>query len=211
MDAFHVVDHQPPVPWVPDQALPEAGYLWIDVERSAGTEWVPIVGAMVGCEVDPQHVEDSLNPSHPSFFDGTATYDMVVFQGLGPRDAPLPVETRSVTFFIFDRILVTVRPSDSVSLSRVRQRLLDGRVKSPASPFRLVQLVLDMMIDRYLAIREPLDDAVNTLQDNLLDPHETLDDWRALLDARRQMRLLQRLSDGQQDAMDAWRDRKSVV
>ncbi|MDD3761717.1 MAG: magnesium transporter CorA family protein [Nevskiales bacterium] len=204
MKLYHFAERQRPVATGPQGPLPEDGFLWLDLERDDAAGWPERVSAIVSAPIDPQHLEDSLNPAHPSFFDGTSDYDMVVFQGLGPDDRPLPIEPRSAAFFVFDRLLVTVRAVDSVSIGRVRQRLLDGRLKSPGSAFRLAQLMLDAMVDRYLAIREPIDAALSEMQDGLLDPGSAMDDWRCLLDARRQVRRLQSVAETQFDALEAW-------
>ncbi len=205
MNLYHFVERQRPCLINANGELPHTGFLWADFERGEAVDWPCWVEPKVGAVIDSQHVEDSLNAQHPSFFDGTSDYDMTIFQGLGPNPAPLPLETRSSAFFVFDRMLVTVRPNDSLSIERVRQRLLDGRAKAPTSPMRLMYLFLDTMVDRFLAIREPMDQQLTALQDDLIDPHEPLDDWRDLLSARRQMRQLQGLCESQLDALECWR------
>lgn len=188
-----------------DEALPDDGYFWCDVTRDHAQGWEQQLKTRFGLDVDSQHVDDSLNAQHPSFFDGTRDYDMLVFQGLGPRDVPCPLETRTSAFFLFPRVLITVRARDSVSINRVRERILDKRVKPPASPLLLTHLFLDTMIDRFLDIREPMAQWLTKLQDDLLDPATTRSDWRPLLDGRKQVRQLEALSESQREALDAWR------
>ncbi|MGV2481922.1 UNVERIFIED_CONTAM: hypothetical protein IGO34_34570, partial [Salmonella enterica subsp. enterica serovar Weltevreden] len=82
-----------------------------------------------------------------------------------------PIETRTAAFFLFPRVMITVRAEDSVSFARIQQRIHDGRMKSPSSVIGLAHAVLDVMVDRYLKIREPLDLRLTELQDGLLDPN----------------------------------------
>lgn len=207
MDLYHFVPGKPPRVLGDGEALPAKGLVWADFVREEAQGWECWAEPLVGAAIDPEHVSDSLNPTHPSFFDGTPAYDMLVFEGLGPRPEPLPLETRTATFFMFDRLLVTVRAADSVSVDHVRRRLFDGRMKVPSSPRRLALLIVDAMVDRFLRIRETMDAHFTKLQDELLDPAQPLNDWRELLRCRRQVRRLEALSESQLEALDAWRRR----
>jgi magnesium transporter len=204
MRIFHFSEGKPSV--LPDDAaLPDQGLIWVDFLRDDAQGWECWAEPLIGTPIDPEHVSDSLNPTHPSFFDGTSEYDMLVFEGLGPRPEPLPLETRTATFFMFERVLITVRAVDSVSVDHVRQRLLDGRMKTPSSPMRLALLIVDAMVDRFLLIRDVMDTQFTKLQDDLLDPAQSMNDWRELLRCRREVRRLEALSESQLEALDAWR------
>lgn len=206
MDFYHLDNGHPPHRLDAQTAeLPTDGFVWIDCVRTEAQGWERTIERLLKLTIDSQHVDDSHNPQHPSFFDGTCDYDMVIFQGLGPGETPLPIETRSTAMFIFPRVLVTVRAADSQSLLRVRERLFDGRQKSPGSPLRLAHLILDAIVDRFLHIREPMAQRLTQLQDDLLDPREPMEDWRALLAGRKQARKLEALCEAQIEALDAWR------
>jgi Mg2+ and Co2+ transporter CorA len=147
VDVFHLVAGQPPKRLEHFGKVPEKGFYWVDLVREDAGDWACTVEPMIGQEINPEHVRDSLNPTHTSFFDGMPGYDMVIFQGLGPKDDPLPVQTRTAAFFLFDRLLVTVRAVDNVSFLRVRKRLDDGHSRSPGSPRTLALLILETMVD----------------------------------------------------------------
>src|SRR3546814_1780149 len=85
--------------------------------------------------------------------------------------------------------------SDLLSVQRVRARLVDTKVKPPGSPMLLAHLMVDTMIDRFLAIREPMAKLLTTLQDDLLDPRTSSTDWRVLLENRKQVRPLEAMSE----------------
>lgn len=204
MTRYHFRNGHKPTPLADDAPIPVDGFVWIDFVRDHAADWPCWVEPLVGAAIDPQHVDDSLNPAHPSFFDGTADYDMLVFEGLAPQAEPFPIDTRVVTFFMFERMLVTVRASDSVSVPQVRERLLDGRQKPPGSPLRLAHLIVDAMVDRYLQIREPMNRQLTAMQDALLDAGHAKKDWRQLLVGRRETRRLEALSENQLEALEAW-------
>ena len=206
MDFYHLDNGHPPHRLDAQTAeLPTDGFVWIDCVRTEAQGWERTIERLLKLTIDSQHVDDSHNPQHPSFFDGTCDYDMVIFQGLGPGETPLPIETRSTAMFIFPRVLVTVRAADSQSLLRVRERLFVGRQNAPGSPLRLAHLILDAIVDRFLHIREPMAQRLTQLQDDLLDPREPMEDWRALLAGRKQARKLEALCEAQIEALDAWR------
>lgn len=185
--------------------IPAEGLIWIDIVRGEMDSWECWAEPLLGIAIEAQHAMDSNNPDHPSFFDGTTDYDMLIFQGLGPRDDPFPLEMRAAAFFMFDRVLLTIRAPDNMSFIGTRQKLLDGRIKAPGNPLKLAHLILDTMVDRFLKIREPLDQHFTALQDELLDPTSKCDDWRELLEGRRIARRLEALSENQIEAIDAWR------
>lgn len=205
MEILHLLNGRPPQRLEALQRLPDAGLVWADFVRSQAQGWECWAEPLIGAAIEPQHVTDSHNADHPSFFDGTPAYDMLIFEGLGPKDGSFPLETRTAAFFLFDRMLLTVRAEDNISFDIVKQKLIEGRLKTPANTLLLTHLVLDTMVDRYLRIREPMDRRFTQLQDELLDQNVPVENWRALLMGRREARRLEALSESQLEALDAWR------
>ena len=68
--------------------------------------------------------------------------------------------------------------------------------------------ILNLMVDRYLELRRPLTEQLDDWQRELLDPRRPFQDWAALLEARRQLRRLENLSEEQLDALQEWRDER---
>ncbi len=185
--------------------LPEKGYLWLDFRRDNAKGWQEQVKQLTGVTVKEVHEVECLNAGNNSFFDGTPDYDLLVFQGLGPDDRSLQIDTRTTAFILFDRVLVTLRAADNLSFSTVKDHFEEERLKSPDDPLGLVLLILDTMVDRYLGIRTRFTDAVERLENDLLDPDSTFDDTHALLAHRRQTRKLEIICNDQLDALDSWR------
>jgi len=226
-----------------------SGFLWLDLtheELRADCETLQAaVARLAGTHIDELHIRDAVNLQHPSYFSSTGGYDMLVFRKLTPGEdrslTPLadidhlpeqrrdghrlqPIVTRPVTFFIFERLLVTVRNTGSRTIEQVRQRLLEpkaragGKTASPANgadatPTRLPQRPEDLMlrlvngmVDRYLDLRQPLTERLDRWQRELLDRRRPFDDWGALLDARIELRRLENLCEEQRDAVQELRD-----
>jgi magnesium transporter len=230
---------------------PGSGFLWLDVTHDAlhadPEALRDTVERLTGARLFDLHLKDAANLQHPSYFDSTAAYDMLVFRKLTPGEdrtlAPLadidhlpehqhrgrrlqPIVTRPVTFFIFEQLLVTVRNVGSRSIEQVRQRLLEPRARPtlksgaanglaaaegtvthlPQRPEDLVLRLVNGMVDRYLELRQPLTDRLDRWQRELLDRQRAFVDWRALLDARIELRRLQSLCEEQRDAIQELRD-----
>jgi magnesium transporter len=206
----HFAPGQPPALLTELASMPQAGYVWIDLLRSEAQGWEDWPKRLLGADINHQHVSDALTPDHGPFFDGTADYDMLLFEGLGPRDNPFPLETRTAAFFVFERLLLTVRSEDNLGLCQAMDKLAAAKSRLPANPLRLAHYVLDAMIGRYLGVRAQLDQRLTSMQDELLAENDPMDDWRALLEGRRVMRRLEALSTAQGEALAAWR-RGSVL
>jgi magnesium transporter len=203
-EILHLVRGQAPRRLDALEQLPDDGFIWLDFVRASARGWDAWVRRLLGVEVDRRHVADSLEAAHKSFFDTTPDYDLLIFEGLGPRDDAFPFETRSAALFVFDRLLVSVRATDSVSFGLLKQRFGDGRVKSPGSPRVLCQILLDIMVDRYLAVRDAFGRRMDDLQQELLDPKNPFDDWQQLLTGRREARRLEALCENQLEALASW-------
>jgi Mg2+ and Co2+ transporter CorA len=214
---------------------PVDGFLWLDVlhdEAIADPEALRnAVHRITGTRLYDLHLQDATNLQHPSYFDSTNDYDMLVFRKLATGEfRPLEeragsadrrrmlqeIVTRPITFFLLERLLVSVRQGTSKTIEQVRQRLLDPRMRSdsssydksrlPKSPGELMMRLLNGMVDRYLELREPLSDRLDRWQRDLLDPRRPFSNWSALLEARIELRKLENLCEGQYDALTELRD-----
>ena len=252
----------------PVARLPSRGFLWLDATHDEvaadAYAWRDAIERMIGTRIVDPHLIDAVNLGHPSYFDSTQDYEMVVFRKLSVgeegSDAPsgtsiplrrarnLPtlrqIATIPVTFFLCDRALVTVSARNSTTINQVRTRLLDfrdrnytrgmpaghldgndfeidaearlvGKAKSPTTahqgrppsrPEDLMLRLLNAMVDRYLALRQPLTDQLDRWQRELLDPKRLFSNWYALLDARIELRKLENLCEEQRDALQEFRD-----
>ncbi len=204
MEIFHLLRGQPLRRLDTLEQLPAEGFVWLDFVREEAKDWAAWPKRLLGVDVDRRHVVDSLEAAHKSFFDVTPNYDLLIFEGVGPQLRAFPLETRTASLFVFERLLVSVRAHDNVSFDRLRERFADGRLKSPAIPRVLAQVVLDIMVDRYLEVGDALTERLDTLQEDLLDPKSPFDDWRQLLLGRREARRLEALCNDQLRALDGW-------
>ncbi|MDT3678387.1 MAG: magnesium transporter CorA family protein [Burkholderiaceae bacterium] len=196
--------------------LPDGAFVWCDCVYADGPVWTAPVQQLTGIHVLDEHLRDAENVAHPSSFDSTNDYEIIVFRGLALRvealdaDDVIHVKTRPVVFFLFPRVLVTVRAPDSRLMASTRTRLMSaaGRTRLPSQPEELMLRILNAMIDRYLELRQPLSAQYERWQRQLLDTRRSFSDWYSLLEARREVRRLEDLCEEQLDAIQEWRDER---
>lgn len=187
-------------------SLPDEGFVWLDFTRDQEAAWHERVEGLCDGGIHEGHVRDSLNPAHPSFFDGTSGYDMVIFRGLAPETEDDAFSTHPIAFFLFERMLVTVQPGESRSVRSVKERMLGQGGRVPFDPAALMHMILNAMVDRFLALREPLTREMEIWTERLIDPRHHTHKWYRVLDHRKQLRRLEILCDEQEDAIVTWRD-----
>lgn len=223
----------------PPARAPEGGFVWIYLERDALEASLPqlqqAAQALGGSPLLDLHLKDLQNRSHPSRYDYTSVYDLVVFRRLAteeevrvevgdalpaagtPLGAFSRIRTRAVGFVVFDRLLVTVHPNGCEAARGFIQRFLGdvvqteglavvARTRLPGSPADLMLRMLNMMVDGYLDLRKELSAELDEWQQALMDARSRGADWSALMSARNALHTLEDLCEEQNDAMQEWLD-----
>ena len=101
------------------ESQPATGYVWLDYERENGAPWAADIERMTGIKLHERHIQDSLSVTHPSFYDSTSNYEMLIFSSLAPELAEEYFPSRPTTFFLFKHLMVTIRSSDSRSIAAI--------------------------------------------------------------------------------------------
>jgi magnesium transporter len=219
------------------QELPPTGYLWIgsarrEFEVNAGLLQARLARYGLGQMVD-EHASDLLNNQLPSHFEYTSWYDMLVFRRLAPgagtasmfvddehgtvataKKALELIDTSPVGFALFDRVLVTVHPTDCQVREFFAHRLAQQvqptetrpATRLPTSPADLMLRMVNHMVDGYLELRRLLTRQLGHLQRELLDPRSRFNHWHALLDARNALHMLEETCEDQRCAITEWID-----
>jgi Mg2+ and Co2+ transporter CorA len=239
MRIFHIgAEHFEELPALPPR-LPAQGFLWVG---SARRGFEPRIGELqaalqrweLGTLVD-LHVSDLLNDQLPSHFDYTSWYDLLVFRRLAaahppgagaieesPSSAGLArrvlqtIDTSPVGFAVFDRLLITVHPTDCAVRDHFASRYLGlagagpadvrGSSRLPASAADLMLRMVNHMVDSYLELRRLLTRQLGQLQKDLLDARSRFEDWSVLLDSRNALHTLEDTCEDQRSAVQEWID-----
>ncbi len=220
------------------EALPESGYIWVAyARREFEVDQVNVQSALqrlTGQTLMDLHVQDLMNVNLPSHYDYTSQYDILVFRRLAPSHAPqevpsdltrqhvphalYKVDTSPVAFALFDRVLLTVHPTDCQVRDAFATRLLglsvelppQGEIRTaarlPLSTADLMLRLVNYMVDSYLDLRRELTKQFDIWQQNLLAPKTRITNWQTLLDARSALHLLDDTCEDQRSAMVEWID-----
>jgi Mg2+ and Co2+ transporter CorA len=180
------------------------------------------------------HVSDLLNNQLPSHFDDTSWYEMLVFRRLAAgagsetmfadethgtmasaRKALEAIDTSPVGFAIFDRVLLTVHPTDcqvrEFFATRLQQQVQTGDAargagRLPSSPADLMLRMVNHMVDSYLDLRRQHTRRLGLLQQQLLDTDSRFRDWQMVLGSRNALHLLEDTCEDQRSAIQEWID-----
>ncbi len=233
--SFHIVGDQFTELETLPETVPPLGYLWIATTRSAFEAALPDVQAKLqawtGVQLFDLHVLDLLNKQRPSTYDYTSAYDILVFRRLaasaltaidndgpptqGRQDAIAMIDTSPVGFVVFDRVLLTVHPTDCQVREFFAQRLqnqtsstAEGRASArmPTSPADLMLRMVNYMVDSYLELRRLLTKQLGELQEQLFGQRGAPGRWRLLLDSRNALHLLEDTCEDQRAAITEWID-----
>jgi len=236
MRIFHITgDQYSELETFPD-ALPPTGYLWVaSARREFEVQIAEVQTALqrwTGGPLFDLHVSDLLNNQLPSNFDYTSLYDLLVFRRLAAgagterlfidenrgtlasaRAALAAIDTSPVGFAVFDRVLVTVHPTDCQVRDFFVQRLQiqaggDNRAggRIPNSPADLMLRMVNHMVDSYLELRRLLTRQLEFLQQQLFDPRGGINIWRMLLESRNALHQLEDICEDQRAAIVEWID-----
>ncbi len=209
MEILKLEAGRPPVVLAPDAPMPAEGYVWLDLVYDEVDRLGPEVHRLTGVQLYEDHVEDAHNLHHPSSFDSTEQYELIIFRGLAPNTANAErILTRPMFLYNFDRVLATVRAPDSRSVAQVRSRFVGAAQRCPANPDELAHRLLSAMVDHYLELRQALTQRLDRWQRMLLDPRRPFRDWSKMLESRNDIRRLQNMCEEQRDAVQEWRDNR---
>ncbi|MDX5151015.1 MAG: magnesium transporter CorA family protein [Acidiferrobacterales bacterium] len=206
MDILHVSKDKPATKLDSLDKLPESGTIWLNFQQREGTGWAQVVKQLTGIGIHERHIGDAANEAHPSATDSTDDYELVVFRSLSPEEGEDQFYTRATAFFLFDRLLVTVSPANSRSVEFALNRMLSGKGRTPVRPTGIMHFILNNMVDRFMSLRETLGSQLSNYREELLDPDNPFEDWRALLNFQKKVFNLEMICDAQSDAVTMWKD-----
>ncbi|GHA77319.1 magnesium transporter [Formosimonas limnophila] len=206
-----------------DGSLTGHDFIWVDALRDDiardPVAWQQQIFHSTGVRIDEFHMTDILNAQHPSSFDLTNEYEILIFRKLmssntpGTSLNPANLTTLPVVFILTDRALVTVRDSSSQTFSSFRQRLTQQcdepnsrSMRLPTSTLDLTLRILNALVDKYLELRLPLTQRIDDWQNLLLRGNHRFKEWQRLLNERLALHNLENLCEEQVDSLQELRD-----
>jgi Mg2+ and Co2+ transporter CorA len=240
MRVFHITSQTVSETDVLPHELPAQGFVWMSFARREFEvlqhEVQQTLERLCGSQLVDLHVQDVLNNQLPSHYDYTSDYNLMVFRRLAAgqnesdlsrpgeilhrsRDKGGPpvlhrIDTSPVAFVVFDRLVLTVHPTDCAVRDGFAARLLSSANVSPhqaiqripVSPPDLMLRIISQMVDGYLNLRRELTRQLDHWQTELINPNARFKNWSALLDARLSLHHLDEICEDQRAAIQDWID-----
>ena len=122
------------------------------------------------------------------------------------------IDTSPVGFVVFDRVLLTVHPTDCAIREAYAAKLLAAAsaesraagVRMPTSPPDLMLRIVNQMVDGYLELRRELTHQLDHWQSELLNPGGRFSNWKLMLDTRLSLHALDEICEDQRAAVEEW-------
>ena len=218
--------------------MPAHGFVWVACARRefevAQAQVQTMLQTLCGQQLVDLHISDLINNQLPSHYDYTSQYDVLVFRRLAagnsatdlaspgqplthePKRSGPPIlrriETSPVGFAVFDRVLLTVHPTDCSVRDAYASKLMQASsaesraagARLPSSPADLMLRITNQMVDGFLELRRELTHQLDHWQTELLNPRTRFNNWNSLLDARLTLHYLDEVCEDQRAALQDW-------
>lgn len=122
MQVFHFKPgHPPALAGAAEVSGETTGFYWLDIERSE-TDWHETAQRWLGTRLHERHIQDTLNETHPPYYDETDDYDLLVVRALCPGCPPEAPTTRPIAFIVTASAVISVRPAQDPVFGKLHQR-----------------------------------------------------------------------------------------
>lgn len=186
-------------------SMPECDFIWIDASPQELNLVSNYLKKIANVTLHEQHLLDCANTTHPAFFDSMQDYDLLIFRALQQKNkVNLQAETAPIVFIMLNKLFVTLSENSSV-IAEVKQKISDPRRAHPKQLMTLVYQILNSIMDQYLVLRDPLNEAYHYWQIRLLDEKAGFTGWHDLLNYKTNVQRLYIVCEQQLDAVNQWR------
>lgn len=186
------------------------GYVWITVPRNELLDNLAKIETLANAKINEQHIKDALNNEHPSFFDTTDTYEMIIFRGIAASqfDMGIPSVTLtpvSIACFNFEKILLTVYDIQDPVINKIKESIKrSNRRTIIGDPSDLLYKILHGVIEQVLSLRNPLTMQLAEWQKLLLEQASKFNAWNEFMSFKTTIDQLAIWCEDQEDAIEEW-------
>lgn len=171
---------------------------WIDIDGLGSEDVLRQVGAMF--EIHPLALEDVAHVHQRAKAEDYERYLYYVAKMVSPADNGFVMEQVSIMIFKNTVLTFQERPGDCLEVVRDRIRRGKGKIRKGKADF-LAYAIIDAMIDGYFPFLEHLGDALEDLEDEVLE-RPTQEQMKRVHEIRRQLLVLRRSLWPQREAIN---------
>lgn len=184
---------------IDDWRLDSEDKLWVDIQAPEHEAIEPLLENRFGFH--ELAAEDALSPNTLPKYDSFTNYDFFIFRTVDVRISEHASETYKIAAFLGRNFLFTVHGPSMRPIDDVCNRLPSDRRLLANGPDFLLYAIVDELVDAHFPLIETIEDAVDTLQDeifaNARDEH-----LHELLHLKRDVNVLRRHSLPQRELLN---------
>jgi len=162
-------------------------------------------------QINSHHVKDIQNKEHPSFFDSTSEYEMVILRtihSIAPSNEAKPslrFLTSSYVFFCFHELLIIIHDNEASLFDRFDNQIIKNRKNLYKNPLELLYFSLSFLLDQFLLLRAPISKQFKQWQNLMLNEETQFKQWNELINYKSEIEGIMDLSEDIEDTLEDWR------
>ena len=172
--------------------------LWVDIAAPSVPESLILSDTF---DLHPLSVEDAMSALEFPKVERYEGYLYVVLHGLAYTKGEEGFATHDVDFFVGRNFLVTVHDGTSRSIREIRDHCPRNHDILGDGPVALFHRIVDMMVDRYLPEVDEFAEWMNEIEDRVFSAIPDREVVREILDLKRQVSALRRITIPQRDVL----------
>ena len=208
---FTIQQHLKPIELKAYEDLPEEKSACLFIARDEFLNKLSEIEQLFNVTINSQHIKDTTNFEHPSFFDSTADYEMIILRTLydiQTSDTEYPVlkyTANSFTFFCFSHLLIIIHDNQQTLLNKFNHAIFDNNKIIIKTPIELLYFSLNFLIDQLLLLRTPANKQFKVWQKLMLGDPGGFNLWNELINYKSSIENIDSLCEDIDDTLDEWR------
>lgn len=163
--SFVGAEGQRAVPADGHPGLDEGQWCWLDIELDDTSVDEDFETALAAVDLDAMAMSDAFNEVDLPKLDDFEDHLLVVLHGIADKDEP----TLEIDVFLTSREIVTIRRHHSPALDEFARQIQRRPELASGGPCEVMARMADVVLRRFLAVMDDLDDRVDELTDMGLD------------------------------------------
>ena len=142
----------------------DTGRLWIDVQGEPSDNQVRLLESF---QCHPLAIADSQRERHPPKIEEFESHTLILYRGISSFDADLNYEPQQISFFVGDRVLISLHPGKALSIERVMEQ--DAAILMQRSTAHIALKIMHISAGYYLDSLIAYESQLGELEDGLLE------------------------------------------
>lgn len=164
---------------------------WVIIEGLTNIEFIERIGIIFG--IHQLVLEDILNTHQRTKLEEHDGYLYIVLKSLAPEDSQFSIAYEQISLLVLKNCVFAFKEKKDDLFLPVLQRIKTGnsRFRSLGADY-LTYAILDTVVDQYFVMIDSLDEAITSLEDNLLTSEPTQDLLNTIQSLRREIITIRR-------------------